>query len=106
MYLSDVEEGGETVFPFGTPLGEDKSTQSEEEREANACAGAAKGSPDVLMVKPRRGDAVLFYNAHLNGVADEKSAHAGCPVMRGTKWTATQWMRVGAVGIGTFAKTQ
>jgi len=103
MYLSDVEEGGETVFPLGTPLGR-KSTNKKRFKEEDACELARKGDPDVLAVKPRRGDALLFYSAHLNGEMDETSLHAGCPVVKGTKWTATRWQRVGAIDVGSFAR--
>jgi hypothetical protein len=30
-----------------------------------------------------------------NGKEDSASLHAGCPVIRGTKWSATKWMHVG-----------
>ena len=103
MYLTHVEEGGETVFPLGTPLGR-KSTNKKRFKEENACELARKGDPDVLAVKPRRGDALLFYSAHLNGEMDETSLHAGCPVVKGTKWTATRWQRVGAIDVGSFAR--
>lgn len=110
MYLSDVEEGGETVFPLGVPLGREQSAKSKsggkEDDFKTACERARRGDGDVLAVKPRRGDALLFYNAHLNGELDELSLHAGCPVVRGVKWTATRWQRVGAVGIGSFAPHQ
>lgn len=110
MYLSDVEEGGETVFPLGVPLGRERSAKSKSGGKDDdfkaACERARRGDGDVLAVKPRRGDALLFYNAHLNGELDELSLHAGCPVVRGVKWTATRWQRVGAVGIGSFAPHQ
>lgn len=64
MYLSDVEEGGETILP-----------------ELN------------LSFKPRRGDAVLFYNLHPNGEPDRKTLHGSVPVIRGEKWGATKWVR-------------
>jgi hypothetical protein len=28
----------------------------------------------------------------LDGVEDESSMHASCPVIRGEKWTATKWL--------------
>ena len=104
MYLSDVEEGGEAVFPLGTPLGRKKSTNKKRFKEENACELARKGDPDVLAVKPRRGDALLFYSAHLNG-RDGRGRHCpAVPCVKGTKWTATRWQRVGAIDVGSFAR--
>ena len=77
MYLSDVEEGARR-FSARTPLGR-KSTNKKRFKEENACELARKGDPDVLAVKPRRGDALLFYSAHLNGEMDETSLHAAVP---------------------------
>ena len=34
----------------------------------------------------------------MNGSEDESSLHGGCPVIKGQKWTATKWMRVGPYG--------
>lgn len=45
-------------------------------------------------MKPVKGDAVLFYNLHPNGVPDPKSLHASCPVLKGEKWSAPKWIRV------------
>ncbi len=46
--------------------------------------------------KPKRGDAVLFYNADAaTGVLDA-SLHAGEPVSSGTKWVANMWVRYDA----------
>lgn len=63
-YLSDVEEGGETYFP-----------------QIN------------LKVPPKKGDAILFWNMNPNGSVDPKTLHAGLPVIKGTKWCLTKWIR-------------
>ncbi|MCD9560000.1 putative prolyl 4-hydroxylase 9 [Datura stramonium] len=79
LYLSDVEEGGETMFPF----------ESGQNMDANydfrKCIG--------LKVKPRRGDGLLFYSLFPNGTIDPTSLHGSCPVIRGEKWVATKWIR-------------
>lgn len=64
MYLNTPEEGGETLFP-----------------EAN------------ISIKPRKGDAVLFYNCTPEGMVDPNSLHAGSPVIAGEKWIMTKWIR-------------
>ena len=45
-----------------------------------------------LSVKPKRGDAVLFYSQHADGSMDGTSLHGGCPVLSGTKWAANVWV--------------
>ncbi|KAH8519746.1 hypothetical protein H0E87_001253 [Populus deltoides] len=56
LYLSSVEEGGETMFPF-----ENGSTVSSG-FEYKQCVG--------LKVKPRQGDGLLFYSLFPNGTID------------------------------------
>jgi len=63
-YLSTPDEGGETIFP-----------------EAS------------LFVKAAKGDSVLFFNMHPDGSTDPRSLHGGKPVIRGTKWAMTRWIR-------------
>ncbi len=78
LYLSDGEEGGETVFP-------------------NAAVPSGRGgkwsecAQQGLAVKPVKGDALLFWSMKVGGELDGGSSHAGCPVIRGEKWTATKW---------------
>ncbi|KAI4304117.1 hypothetical protein MLD38_039672 [Melastoma candidum] len=86
MYLTDVEKGGETVFPsaeepYRRKVSDDGNSLSE-------CA--SKG----VAVKPRRGDALLFFSLHPDATPDESSLHAGCPVLEGEKWSATKWIHV------------
>ncbi|KAL4272184.1 hypothetical protein GQ457_13G007130 [Hibiscus cannabinus] len=78
LYLSDVEEGGETMFPF-------ENGMSIEGYDYRKCVG--------LKIKPRRGDGLLFYSLFLNGTIDPTSLHGSCPVIKGEKWVATKWIR-------------
>ncbi|CAM8980439.1 unnamed protein product [Rhodiola kirilowii] len=73
MYLSNVEKGGETVFPNAL----EKLSQPKDET-----------------VKPLKGDALLFFSLHLNATTDENSLHGSCPVIEGEKWSATKWIHV------------
>ncbi|XP_059623987.1 probable prolyl 4-hydroxylase 9 isoform X1 [Cornus florida] len=79
LYLSDVEEGGETMFPFENGLNMDANY------DFRKCIG--------LTVKPRRGDGLLFYSLFPNGTIDPTSLHGSCPVIKGEKWVATKWIR-------------
>ncbi|GKU97048.1 hypothetical protein SLEP1_g10230 [Rubroshorea leprosula] len=81
MYLSDVESGGETFFPSSQA----GITQG---RHGSWSECAKRG----YAVKPRKGDALLFFNLHLNGTTDVYSLHGSCPVIKGEKWSATKWI--------------
>jgi len=78
-YLSDPEEGGETNFPRanGGPPPTDYSK-------------CDRG----LIVSPKKGNAVLWYNMLPNGSFDPFSLHAGCAVKLGQKWAATKWFHI------------
>ncbi|GJP38985.1 hypothetical protein CLOM_g23385 [Closterium sp. NIES-68] len=81
MYLTSVDEGGETVFPNAKP---------KPPLDASLTDCANRG----LAVKPQKGDALLFYSLHPDGTTDQTSLHASCPVIRGEKWSATKWIHV------------
>lgn len=66
IYLSEVDEGGDTVFPELS-----------------------------LSVRAQRGGAVYFEYADRAGRLDARLLHAGAPVTRGEKWIATKWLRQG-----------
>lgn len=66
VYLTDVEEGGETVFP-----------------KIN------------LAVKPKRGMALVWNNLLPDGMPNRDTNHASLPVIKGEKIIVTQWFRSG-----------
>lgn len=64
IYLNDVEEGGATFFP-----------------KLN------------FSVSPQKGRAVYFEYFYNNQETNELTLHGGAPILKGTKWAATKWMR-------------
>ncbi|XP_022752778.1 probable prolyl 4-hydroxylase 3 [Durio zibethinus] len=84
MYLSDVEEGGETIFPAA------KVNVSAVPwwNELSECGKQG------LAVKPKMGDALLFWSMRPDVTLDPSSLHGGCPVIMGNKWSSTKWMHV------------
>ncbi|WOK94417.1 putative prolyl 4-hydroxylase 9 [Canna indica] len=79
LYMSDVEEGGETCFPFENGFIMHIGYDYEK------CIG--------LKIKPRMGDGILFYSMFVNHTIDPTSLHGSCPVIKGEKWVATKWIR-------------
>ena len=85
LYLTDVEYGGETAFP-----------NESEWADPEAAALHGPFSPCAeghVAARPRKGDALLFYSLLPDGKSiDTYALHAGCPVLKGVKWTATVWI--------------
>lgn len=76
-YLSDVEEGGETVFP--------RFNGGPPPRNMSDCNVGLK-------VKPVRGKVIIFYSLKADGSLDPLSLHGACPVKKGIKWAANKWV--------------
>lgn len=45
-------------------------------------------------VRPIKGNAILFFNLHLNASPDKTSSHARCPVPEGEMWCATKFFYI------------
>ncbi|XP_076818288.1 prolyl 4-hydroxylase subunit alpha-1-like [Clavelina lepadiformis] len=63
IYLTDVENGGSTVFLH----------------------------PGIA-VRPIRGSAAFWYNLYPSGEGDLRTRHAACPVLTGVKWVSNKWI--------------
>jgi prolyl 4-hydroxylase len=93
VYLSDVTRGGETIFPDAEPRSLEPAAAARLDAMTDAGELSKCAADAPLAVKPRKGDALLFYSVTPSGEPDEASLHASCPVEEGTKWSATRWIR-------------
>ena len=84
VYLSDVEEGGETAFPMTKD-----NRYICEDGIWHCCSGGKV--QDGIRVPPVRGNAVLFFSHQITGEVDNGSWHGSCQVIRGEKWIAQRW---------------
>jgi prolyl 4-hydroxylase len=84
-YLTNVEQGGETVFP--------RLDKGPDVHSSIACE-----QQSGLRVKPERGKVIIFYNLTPEGKTDTYSLHGACPVKEGIKWAANKWVWNEAMG--------
>ncbi|XP_043713198.1 probable prolyl 4-hydroxylase 6 isoform X1 [Telopea speciosissima] len=79
LYLSNVNQGGETTFP--------KSKFKSSYLRDSTWTDCAKTS---FSVKPLKGNALLIFNLNPNTTPDVSSSYARCPVLEGEQWIATK----------------
>mmetsp|Transcript_26751 Transcript_26751/g.58001 ORF Transcript_26751/g.58001 Transcript_26751/m.58001 type:complete len:178 (+) Transcript_26751:287-820(+) len=109
LYLDNTKSGGETVFPYlESAGGGGYKWNGQTDYRTMQCAtwdsACDKSSFDyrgnglafccckeLLRVKPRRGDAVVFFPGTMQGTRDSMAAHAACPVRKGVKHVVQQW---------------
>jgi len=77
-YLTDVEDGGHTIFPRAGGLPPVRSHSD-----------CSRG----LKVQPKKGKVIIFYSLDARGKMDPLSLHGACPVGEGgVKWAANKWI--------------
>ncbi|ETV98072.1 hypothetical protein H310_09359 [Aphanomyces invadans] len=81
LYLNDVEEGGETVFPHS----KDRLVTGIDRTGMDECS-------EGLAVPPTKLHASLFYVQTPDQDIDAMSKHGGCPPMQGVKWGSNSFM--------------
>ncbi|XP_065021645.1 probable prolyl 4-hydroxylase 4 isoform X2 [Musa acuminata AAA Group] len=87
MYLTDVAKGGETVFPSA----EEPRHRGEDAKDDSFSECAQRGKA----VKPKRGNALLFFSLHPDATTDQGSLHAGCPVIEDENESCERWAALG-----------
>ncbi|XP_021892227.1 probable prolyl 4-hydroxylase 12 isoform X2 [Carica papaya] len=81
LYLANVTTGGEILFP-------DSEAKS---KIWSHCPKTAN------ILRPVKGNAILFFTKNLDASPDKRSSHARCPVLEGEMWCAAKFFHVRAV---------
>ncbi|KAH0978919.1 hypothetical protein GBA52_006096 [Prunus armeniaca] len=82
LYISNVTRGGEILFP-------------ESELRSEVWSDCGKSSS---ILKPTKGNAILFFTLRPNASPDKSSPHSRCPVLEGEMWCATKFIYAKAIG--------
>nr|XP_011470346.1 PREDICTED: probable prolyl 4-hydroxylase 12 isoform X1 [Fragaria vesca subsp. vesca] len=87
LYLSNITRGGEILFP-------ESEVNKLLQLKSKAWSGCGKSNS---ILKPIKGNAILFFNLHPNASPDKSSSHARCPVLEGEMWCATKLFHAKAI---------
>ncbi|KAJ7969934.1 putative Prolyl 4-hydroxylase alpha subunit [Quillaja saponaria] len=87
LYLSNVSRGGEILFPYAKP----------KSREWSDCTK----SKEIL--RPVKGNAIVFFSLQPNTSPDTSSSHARCPILEGEMWTAIRFIFPKSVHVDKFS---
>ncbi|GAA0144663.1 protein modifying enzyme [Lithospermum erythrorhizon] len=82
LYLSNVTQGGQIFFP----------------KLENEGWPDCKKTHNIL--RPIKGNAILFFNLHLNATPDDVSLHTSCPIHEGEMWFASKQFLLQPVSTG------
>ena len=77
-WFEDTAAGGATVFGFEDP--------------AAGGANLFVEKNSKVMLKPTKGSAAFWVNLDSSHARVSSSAHLGCPVLKGSKWTLNKWI--------------
>ncbi|EDO48198.1 predicted protein, partial [Nematostella vectensis] len=95
FFLNEPEEGGQTAFPYAN---NDTFTEEGLRRERRKVNLARHCKDANVVIKPKRGMAVMWYNHEREpssgwlGKLDRRTYHGGCDVIKGEKWIANAWL--------------
>ncbi|CAI5935366.1 unnamed protein product [Closterium sp. NIES-64] len=85
LFLSDVERGGEVTFPKGKP---------ERDQDFGPVSDCAKGR---IAVRPRKGNALLYFHLSPNGYNDPRAYREDCPLLPPSHPTPTVGTSLGGL---------
>lgn len=88
IFLHGAEEGGETIFPKHLNCGHENFHGCCED-----IPGKVLKQGKGLFIEGKKRQALLFYSHDLDGRNNIYSMHGSCPVVKGAKWIAQQWLR-------------
>ncbi|KMT16371.1 hypothetical protein BVRB_3g055160 [Beta vulgaris subsp. vulgaris] len=86
LYLSNVPRGGDITFP-----------ESQLKTSRLKTKVWPYSTSHNRLLKPIKGNAILFFNVHLNASPDKSSHHERDPVPEGEMWCATKFFHVRAI---------